>query len=55
VAATEWEQTAHPPNLGAMLVRPDGYVACVLRSGDGDSESDRTLRAPLEKWFGAAG
>jgi len=27
VAAIEWEQTAHPPNFDAMLVRPDGYVA----------------------------
>ncbi|MBV9265045.1 MAG: FAD-dependent monooxygenase [Acidobacteriaceae bacterium] len=41
-----------PINLDAMLVRPDGYVAWVLRSGDGDEESRRTLRAALQRWFG---
>ena len=41
-----------PINLDAMLVRPDGYVAWVLRSGDGEEESRRTLRSALERWFG---
>jgi hypothetical protein len=36
-----------------MLVRPDGYVAWVLRPGDKD-EAERTLHGGLEKWFGAA-
>jgi hypothetical protein len=44
-----------PANLGALLVRPDGYVAWVLRSDDTDAQPQRTLRAALEKWFGAAG
>jgi hypothetical protein len=43
-----------PANLDAMLIRPDGYVAWALRSSDEDHESERTLRAALEKWFGAA-
>jgi|SRR6516165_5270420 len=43
-----------PANLDAILVRPDGYVAWALRSNYGENESKRTLRAALEKWFGAA-
>jgi hypothetical protein len=42
-----------PANLDAMLVRPDGYVAWVGRSGDRD-ECEKTLGVALEKWFGAA-
>jgi 2-polyprenyl-6-methoxyphenol hydroxylase-like FAD-dependent oxidoreductase len=41
-----------PPDLDAMLIRPDGYVAWVLRSHHGDTQSAVTLRAALEKWFG---
>lgn len=44
-----------PANLDALLVRPDGYVAWVAGSNDGDEESQGTLCAALEKWFGAAG
>jgi hypothetical protein len=44
-----------PADLDAMLVRPDGYVAWVARSDDGDEESQRALRTALEEWFGAAG
>jgi 2-polyprenyl-6-methoxyphenol hydroxylase-like FAD-dependent oxidoreductase len=40
-----------PANLDAMLVRPDGYVAWVRKSGDRD-ECEKTLGAALEKWFG---
>ena len=43
-----------PANLDAMLIRPDGYIAWVLRSDDGDDESERGLHAALEKWFGTA-
>jgi 2-polyprenyl-6-methoxyphenol hydroxylase-like FAD-dependent oxidoreductase len=43
-----------PMNLDAMLVRPDGYVAWARRSEDDVSESERSLRDALEKWFGAA-
>ncbi|HET9000141.1 MAG TPA: FAD-dependent monooxygenase [bacterium] len=43
-----------PANLDALLVRPDGYVAWVATSDDGDGESQRALRAALERWFGAA-
>jgi len=45
----------HDPsaNFDAILVRPDGYVAWVLSSGDADQESERSLRAALERWFGA--
>ncbi len=43
-----------PANLDALVVRPDGYVAWVATSDDGDEESQRALRAALEKWFGAA-
>ena len=39
----------------AMLVRPDGYVAWVLKSGGADGESGTTLRAALKKWFGDSG
>ena len=41
-----------PRDLDAMLVRPDGYVAWVTGSSDGDNESGETLRAALQKWFG---
>jgi 2-polyprenyl-6-methoxyphenol hydroxylase-like FAD-dependent oxidoreductase len=44
----------HPANLDALLVRPDGYVAWVAGSDDGDDESQRALWAALERWFGAA-
>jgi hypothetical protein len=43
-----------PANLDAMLIRPDGYVAWVLKSGDEDDESGGTLRAGFQKWFGKA-
>ncbi len=43
-----------PADLDALLVRPDGYVAWVATSDDGDEESQRALRAVLERWFGAA-
>jgi hypothetical protein len=43
-----------PANLDAMLVRPDGYVAWVISSDAGADESQRTLGAALEKWFGSA-
>jgi hypothetical protein len=52
VAARCYER---PANLDAVLIRPDGYVAWALRSGDGDEESKRSMCAALEKWFGAAG
>jgi hypothetical protein len=38
--------------LDAMLVRPDGYVAWILRPGDREEESERTLRAAMEGWSG---
>jgi 2-polyprenyl-6-methoxyphenol hydroxylase-like FAD-dependent oxidoreductase len=38
-----------PANLDALLVRPDGYVAWVARSDGKDEESQRALRAALEK------
>jgi 2-polyprenyl-6-methoxyphenol hydroxylase-like FAD-dependent oxidoreductase len=41
-----------PANVDAMLVRPDGYVACVVSSDAGEDTSQRTLGAALEKWFG---
>ena len=41
-------------NLDAMLIRPDGYVAWAIGSADGDVESERSLWAALEKWFGSA-
>jgi 2-polyprenyl-6-methoxyphenol hydroxylase-like FAD-dependent oxidoreductase len=44
-----------PANLDALLIRPDGYVAWVVRPGDRDNESKISVRAALEKWFGAAG
>jgi hypothetical protein len=40
-------------NLDGMLIRPDGYVAWVVRSSDGDDESCGTLAVALRKWFGA--
>jgi hypothetical protein len=43
-----------PANLDAMLIRPDGYVAWVLKSTDADRVSACTLCAALEKWFGVA-
>jgi hypothetical protein len=43
-----------PANLDALLVRPDGYVAWVVSADAGEDESQRTLRAALEKWFGSA-
>jgi 2-polyprenyl-6-methoxyphenol hydroxylase-like FAD-dependent oxidoreductase len=43
-----------PANLDAILVRPDGYVAWVRRSSEGDDESRQTLLTALEKWFGTA-
>ena len=43
-----------PANLDALVVRPDGYVAWVATSDEGDEESQGALRAALEKWFGAA-
>jgi bifunctional hydroxylase/dehydrase len=42
-----------PADLDAMLIRPDGYVACVIRSSQGGSESAARLFAASEKWFGA--
>lgn len=44
-----------PTSLDAMLIRPDGYVAWVLKSSDGEEESEDSLRAALERWFGRAG
>ena len=44
----------HPPNLDAMLIRPDLYVAWICRSDDKTNASERTLRAALEKWFPTA-
>jgi 2-polyprenyl-6-methoxyphenol hydroxylase-like FAD-dependent oxidoreductase len=41
-----------PANLGAMLVRPDGYVAWALGTDNSNNESQRSLRVALEKWFG---
>jgi hypothetical protein len=41
-----------PANLDAMLIRPDGYVAWILRPGDEDKQAASTLRLALEKWFG---
>lgn len=43
-----------PANLDALLVRPDGYVAWVARTDNRDDESQGTLRAALERWFGTA-
>lgn len=40
-------------NLDAMLVRPDGYVAWAIETGDWNNESEKSLRGALEKWFGA--
>jgi hypothetical protein len=42
-----------PANLDAMMIRPDGYVAWAISSADGDPGSGRSLRAALERWFGA--
>ena len=43
-----------PPFLNfAMLIRPDGYVAWAIGSADVDAESERSLLAALEKWFGS--
>ncbi len=42
-----------PPNLEAMLVRPDGYVAWVRSSADSPVEAEQGLSVALEKWFGA--
>jgi hypothetical protein len=44
-----------PTNVDAILVRPDGYVAWVLSSGEGDKKTERSLVGALEKWFGVAG
>jgi 2-polyprenyl-6-methoxyphenol hydroxylase-like FAD-dependent oxidoreductase len=41
-----------PLSLDAMLIRPDGYVACVVVPEDSDDECERRLRVALEKWFG---
>jgi hypothetical protein len=43
-----------PANLDAMLVRPDGYIAWILKSGDREDEYPKKLRTALEKWFGPA-
>lgn len=43
-----------PPELEAMLVRPDGYVAWARRPGEALRGSTETLRESLHKWFGAA-
>jgi hypothetical protein len=43
-----------PANLTAMLVRPDGYVAWAIDASDWNKESEKSLRAALEEWFGAA-
>lgn len=43
-------RTAEPD---AMLIRPDGYVAWAISSAEGDKESEGSLRAALERWFGA--
>jgi hypothetical protein len=40
-------------NLDAMLVRPDGYVAWAVASGDWDDDSEKSLLAALGKWFGS--
>jgi hypothetical protein len=53
VEATSALSYERPAKLDAILIRPDGYVACVLRSGDEDEQSKRTLDAALKKWFGA--
>ena len=42
-----------PPDLDALLARPHGYVAWVLRPGDREEESEQTLHSALERWFGA--
>jgi hypothetical protein len=36
-----------------MLIQSDGYVAWVIGSADMDAESERSLLAALEKWFGS--
>jgi hypothetical protein len=43
-----------PTDVDAILVRPDGYVAWAVSSGDGKKGSERSLRTALEKWFGSA-
>jgi 2-polyprenyl-6-methoxyphenol hydroxylase-like FAD-dependent oxidoreductase len=43
-----------PVNLAAMLVRPDGYVAWAIDTGDWSKDSEKSLLSALEKWFGAA-
>lgn len=40
------------PELTALLVRPDGYVAWAAADA-GDGLADDTLEAALERWFGA--
>ncbi len=42
-----------PPNLEAMLVRPDGYIAWILRPGAEGNEAKKTLCGALQEWFGA--
>lgn len=53
VDATKARCYERPANLDALLVRPDGYIAWVATSDDGNEESQGALRAALEKWFGA--
>jgi len=51
VSARRYER---PRDLDAVLVRPDGYVAWLLRPGLGDTEAEKTLCEALERWFGGA-
>jgi hypothetical protein len=44
-----------PANIDGLLIRPDGYVAWVVRSDDTDQKTEEGLRFALGKWFGAAG
>ena len=48
-------RSVEPANVTAMLVRPDGYVAWAIDTGDWNEESEGSLRAALERWFGVAG
>jgi len=43
-----------PANLDALLVRPDGYIAWLLRPGVADEEAAETLVSALKMWFGTA-
>jgi hypothetical protein len=55
VQATSARCYERPANLASMLIRPDGYVGWVGRSDADANQSEKSLCAALEKWFGAAG